>query len=89
MGDQGAGQGDALPLAAAELVGVEPGEGRVQIHVFQDLRDPLADRCSRQLAVHLQGLADDVAHSHSGVEGALGILENRLNGAPVVPQVGA
>ena len=41
---RGPGQGDALPLPAAELVGVEPGEGPVQIDVFQDLRDPLADR---------------------------------------------
>ena len=77
-----------LALAAAHLVGIAIREGGMQPADGQQLGDPLAALAGVRLdAVHLHGLADDVADLHSRVQRAVGILEDDLDLLPYGDQV--
>ncbi len=83
VGD-GAGERDALLLAAGELVGVAVGEVR-QLDQLQHLLDPRAD-LGGGLLRHLEAEADIVGHRHVG-EQRIG-LEHHADIALVGRQVG-
>ena len=65
---QGAGDADALALAAGELVGVAVGVLPHQAHVVQQFIDPLAPLLlGGEFGVKIQRLPDDVHDRHTGV----------------------
>ena len=66
VGHQGAGHGDALTLASAELVGILVCLLPMQPHLLQYLRYPYVHLFARHLAlVNNEGLSHDVADAHS------------------------
>ena len=78
--DQGAGNADALALAAGELVGEAGGKFRQQTHIQQRLTDFFLPLGGGQVGpdVH-QALAHDVADLGALVQGGLGVLEDHLD----------
>ena len=76
--DQGAGDGDALALAAAELVGVAVGHVGGEADAAEDGEDAVIHVA---LALGAQGEGDDVADALAGVERGVGVLEDRLDQA--------
>jgi len=78
--DEGAGNADALALAARELMGETGGKLRQQAHVQQSLTHFGFPLGSGEVGpdVH-QALAHDVADLCALVQGGLGILEDHLN----------
>jgi len=84
---QGAGDADALALAAGELVGVAVGEDRVKPDQTQQLFHPLPGLLAPGDPVDLQGFGDDLAHGHARVQGGIGVLEDDLHATPHAPQL--
>ena len=83
---QGAGHADALALPAAEFVRelrLHPGW---QADGAQRLRYPLL-AVSPADAMHLQRLADDVAHPHPGIQRPVGVLQHGLDVPAVVSRI--
>ena len=77
---EGASDADALPLAAAELVGVARRHARVQPNEREDLRHPPPGlRLARREPVNAERLADDLPGGHARVERAVGVLEHHLH----------
>jgi hypothetical protein len=83
---KGAGDADALSLAARELVRVAPRVVAPQAHGFEVVAYALVANRSLPPAVGLvslrkQPLADDVADRHARVERAVRVLEDDLHAA--------
>jgi hypothetical protein len=76
------GDPNPLALAAGKLVGIAPHVLGLQAHCLEKLRHPFPQGFPFGQAVHDQGLTDDVAHGHPGVQGGIGILENDLHFPP-------
>lgn len=70
---QGAGNGDALSLSAAKLVGIAFLGGSGQV----DLQEQLVDIDGS--SVDEGWFLDDFSDRHAGVEGAVGVLEDHLH----------
>jgi len=82
LGGQGAGNRDALTLAARELVRVFHPVQRRQAHRLQQAIDPLAQGLRRGFdAVFAQGLGHDVLDLPARVEAGVGVLKNHLDAA--------
>src|SRR5581483_7976755 len=75
---EGAGDPDALPLAAAELVRVAPERLRPEPDPSERVDDPVAPLVARD-AVNREALCDEVAYAHARVERADGVLEDDLH----------
>src|SRR5690554_2820734 len=60
-------------------MGEASGVERAEPYSFQNLTDPFFTLCALGNFVDVQRLADDVTHSHAGVEGSVGVLENNLH----------
>ena len=75
VGDQRAGDRHTLALAARELMGIAPGETRLQPHPFEHVGDSPPGRIG-PLADHPQRLGDGDAAAQAGVERPLGVLQN-------------
>ena len=56
----------------ADVVGLEP-------YGLQQLYDPGLPLSARIEIVDIHGLADDLAHSHAGVKGGIGVLKDHLD----------
>ena len=81
-GDEGAGDGEALALAAGKLVRVFAGVVRRQADLDQRGLDAgLALGVGERLGQEMQRLGDDAAGAVAGIEGAVGILEHHLHAA--------
>src|SRR5882724_708027 len=87
IGHQRAGDRDALPLAAAELVRVERDAVAPESHELQDLGHALAHAGPAQAVVAWQRLGDDVLHPHAGIQRAVRILEHGLDRAAIRREV--
>ncbi len=75
----GAGNGDALALAAGELVRIAPAGQRIEPDLLQRPADTLvALLVGERPLVHLQPFGDDVADRHARAERAVGVLEHDL-----------
>jgi hypothetical protein len=81
--DEGAGDPDPLPLAAAELVGVAARVVRLEADHVHDPLDPGRALLGRPDAVDAQPLADAVADWRARVEARVRVLEDDLHAAPV------
>ena len=76
-----AGDADALPLAAGELVRVAVREVRVETDDLQELLHPLGLRLALREVMDLERLADDVADGHARVQRRVRVLEDHLHPA--------
>ena len=65
--DQGAGDADALSLAAAEGVRIADGMVRTEAYLFENVDDAVFEFCSAGNSVNDEGFADNVADGHAGV----------------------
>ena len=74
---EGAGDPDALALAAGELVGEAVDVVRLEAHEFHQLHDPLTDRRLGHARV-LKRLGQHFKDGEARVEGAGGVLEHHL-----------
>ena len=81
-----AGQADALPLAAAELVRVAPPQLGIEADVREQLGDPRRALGLRADAVDDQRLLDDRLDAHPRVERRVRILEDHLHVPPRLAQ---
>ncbi len=82
------GDADPLTLTAGELVGVAVGVLGVQAHLAHQLQNPLLALFFTAVhLVHVQRLADDVGHGHTGVQRGIGVLENHGGLLPVLGNV--
>ena len=79
-----AGDRDALPLAARELVRVAAGEGRVEPHVLERLAHAVSARLAAQPEEQLQRTTHDLVHALARVERGIRVLEDELDLAPHV-----
>jgi len=84
---QSAGQPDALPLAAAELVRELRDLRRVQADQAEQLRHPGLALLAGADAMDDERFFDDGADAHAGVERRIGILKDDLEIATGAPQV--
>ena len=80
---QGAGDADALALAAAELVREALGVVGVQADGLEQLGHAVAPGLALGQAVDRQRLADDRADRHARIERGIRVLEDHLDLAPV------
>ena len=86
---QGAGDADALALAAGELVGEAVGHRGVEADDAEELLDA-SSLCASPVhdqVVDAQGLADDAAGALAGVERGVGVLEDEAHVAADGPQI--
>ena len=72
------GDADALPLAAAELVGVAVDVGLAQSHHLQETDQPRPAFLPVAYAMDVEGFLDDVPHRHARVQRGIGVLEDHL-----------
>src|SRR5579859_1015742 len=84
-----AGDADALPLAARELVRVPIGEVRIESNDAQQLLDALLLFPAPRQIVNLQWLADDAADRHARVQARVRVLEDHLHLAAHLAQLAA
>ena len=83
--DHGAGDGDALALAAGELVRVALGGGGVEADLVEDGGDAAGLVAE---AVHGEALGDDLRDRHARGERAVGVLEDHLHVAAERAELG-
>ena len=85
-----ASDADALPLSAAELMGVALGVRWVEADIVEQRGDAAAAifavRCQ---LVDIEGFADDILDRAAGIQGAEGILEDHLEPSPALAEGGA
>jgi len=72
----GAGDVDALTLAAGELVGIAVEGGGFQADLGEELAEARFEAACRLLVVDGEGLGEDLAHGHSRVERGVRILKD-------------
>ncbi len=83
---EGAGDADALALAAAEFVGITPGVRGVQPDGLEQFGDALlAGGFASGERMNIQRLADDLLDGHARIERPEGVLKNHLK----LPATGA
>ena len=82
---KGAGDADALALAARELVRVAPRVAGQQAHEAEELGHPLLFRAAAGEAVNGERLGQHLADRHARVERAVGVLEDDLHLAAQAP----
>ncbi len=75
----GAGNADALALAAGELEGIFLGRGGGEADAFESLIHPFATFPSGADVVNDVGFLEDAADAVAGVEGFGGVLEDHLH----------
>jgi hypothetical protein len=76
---EGAGDADALALAAAEFVRIPAGGVGWEADFFEEIGDGfLAFIAGQGAKVDGEGFIDDGTDLHAGVEGAYGVLEDHL-----------
>ena len=77
---EGAGNADALPLAAGKFMGVVAGMLGVQADIVHQLKDlfPALFFVGVEM-VDVQRLTDDVLDGHTRVERGIGVLEDHLH----------
>ena len=81
-GGEGAGDADALALAAAELVGEAAHGVAREADGVHELGDAVVDFAGAAGEAEIvQGLREDVADAHAGVEAAEGVLKDDLDAA--------
>ena len=73
------GNSQALPLSAAELVGVKVGVVGTQAHIPQQLIHSRRDFLPRRRPVNGHRLGYQVPHPHPGVQGTPGVLKDGLH----------
>ena len=90
---EGAGDADALALAAGEFVGVAVGGGLGEADHVEEFGDAAGAFGAGEAAFDVERFGDGVADAHAGVEGAVGVLEDELeavaDGGEVLGSVGA
>ena len=84
LGDQGARDGDALPLAARELVGIAACIAGIEAHVVEDDRDAVANRAAVEIEEHFQGPGENGADLCPRIERRVGILKDVLDAAQLI-----
>ena len=84
---QGAGDADALALAAGELMGEAVQMIGMQAHQPHQLLEAPVDLGPAEAAMDAHGLGDQIADPPARVEGGIGILEHHLHLAPVRPEL--
>ena len=72
----GAGDVDALPLAAGELVGVAAEGGGIEAYFGEEFVEAAVKTLRRLFAVDGEGLGEDLADGHARVEGGVGVLKD-------------
>src|SRR3954454_16287905 len=74
---QGKSPGDtnALPLTAGELVRIAQCRGVLEADEAQELANPFHPRSPRPYAMDFEGLGNDLADGHPGIERRVRILE--------------
>jgi hypothetical protein len=82
-----AGDGDALPLAAAELVRIEAGVTGAEADARQQRSDAFLHLAPAAESVEEQRLAELVAYAETRIEGRERVLEHHLHAAAPVPQL--
>ena len=86
---QGPGDTDALTLAAGELMGIAILVEGLQAAVVHDLIDIVVKFFLGHQTVLADGLTDDLAHGHTGLQRGEGVLEDDLHlGAHVAHLLG-
>ena len=73
---EGAGDVDALALAAGELVWIAAEGGGVEADLAQELVEAGFDALGGTFVVDGEGLAEGLADSHAGVKGGVGVLKD-------------
>ena len=87
---EGPGNGDALALAAGELVWIAARMIGVEPDLLQQIGDPIGPKPFLQyVTMYRPGLTDDCRHVHAGIERAVWILKYDLDLAAKRQQVGA
>ena len=87
LAGEGAGDADALALAAAELMGEAAGLGGVEADEFEKLVEAAANLGCAAHPPDAQGKADDLLDGLVGVEGGEGVLEDHLHARTEVAKV--
>ena len=85
----GAGDINALALAARELVGEAGEDVGLESYFAHQFREARADVIFAEAALDGEGFGDDFADAHSGVEGGEGVLEDHLHAPAELAQVAA
>ena len=83
MGGDGPGNADTLPLATGKFVGEPVVVIPAQPYLLHQAEDPLVQLFFILYALQTQGRGDDVIDLLSGVQAAVGILEDDLHVLPV------
>ena len=84
---QRAGDTDALPAAAVQLVGIAVDQPLRQADGFHQLQDPVFDlRFGPVLPAHLHAFRDRLHHGFARIQRREGILENDLHVRTAFPQ---
>jgi hypothetical protein len=78
---EGAGDVDALTLAAGELVGEAGEDVRGEAYVLHEFVEAGADLIAGEAALDGERLGDDLTDAHAGIERAVGVLEDHLDAA--------
>lgn len=78
LGGEGAGDGDALALPAAEFVGIFFHLCRVQADAPHEGGDACGQFGGGEVLACAEGFGEATEDGHPGVEGGVGILENHL-----------
>src|SRR5262245_15152546 len=86
-GDQGAGDGNALALAADELVRIEADTVAAEPDEIKDRSHPLADGGAIEPFLRREGLGDNIPDTHAWVQRAVWILEHRLHCTPITGEI--
>ena len=76
---QGAGDADALPLAAGEFMRIAIGECGIQANQLQQLLNTFLLVATLKCPVLGNRFTDDTAHRHTRIQTRLGVLEDHLH----------
>jgi len=83
MQNDGAGNGDALPLTAAELVWELARCGCFETNLFQRFCDSSLPFRTGHVRIEAQRLGHDLGDPHARIQGTPWVLENGLHGCAV------
>ena len=85
---EGAGNVDALALAAGEFVRIAGHGGVVEADLAEEFLTAAAAFGAGMLFVDDEGLGDDLLDAHAGIEGGVGVLKDGLHAAAEGAQLG-